>query len=94
MKFDELYGRMSGHQRGLDRRKPLRTCGELAEELGTAAAPLSRLMRNDPNGPRPVINNRRKNVAQRAIWYDPEEVRRWWRARSEARPVPIPHESA
>lgn len=66
------------------RRAPLRTCTELAEELGTSPGILAKLMNADPNGPRPAMDNRGKANDQK-VWYAPAAVRAWWAARQEAR---------
>ena len=59
---------------------PLRTATELAEELGVARAAMVRQMNADPTGPRARVDH--KGTAANA-WYDPSEVRAWWRKRKE-----------
>lgn len=58
-------------------RKPLRTATELAEELGVTLNTLSALMRHH-NGPPPAHKTQSRN--SKATWYDPQQVRAWFKA--------------
>ncbi len=62
-------------------RKPLRTATELAEEFGVSVTALGGAL--TANGaPKPRLRNTSSARIHSNTWYDPEEVRRWWAARS------------
>lgn len=58
--------------KALNPRKPLRTIKELAFEFGTTRQTLIAHMTHH-NGPLPVFMTKK-------VWYDPDEVRAWWKA--------------
>jgi hypothetical protein len=52
---------------------PLRTVTELAKEFGVTRHSLSGYLGNRKPAPKPVFRHRYNT------WYDPEEVRKWWK---------------
>lgn len=56
--------------------KPLRTAKELAEEFGISSSRLCGLV-GSRNGPKSRLST------GSARWFDPDEVRAWWRALPE-----------
>lgn len=56
---------------------PLRTIDEIAEELGLTRAKLAALIR-DFDGPKSKLKHS-NNRTTKATWYDPVEVRRWYK---------------
>jgi hypothetical protein len=62
-------------------RKPLRSLKELADEFGIKPQSLKMHMQVDPNAPKPKYATGGTGTTQRNTWFDPEEVRRWWKAR-------------
>jgi len=63
-------------------RPPLRTCCELAEELGTTPMALGKALQKA--GIQPLIDNRKVGAANRAVWYDPRIVRAFWKEKNSA----------
>lgn len=59
-------------------REPLRSCEELAEELGVDRQTLAGCLGKDPLAPKPVFP-RHNNCPSK---YIPSEVRKWWAARN------------
>lgn len=76
MKHDFTSEDVRRHLHGKNR-PPLRTVKEVAEELGITVQAVSAYIRCDPFSPKPAINNRLKNVANRAVWYNHKELREW-----------------
>lgn len=80
-------------------RKPLRTLKELAEEFGVTPTSLKMRMRYDPEGPKPVMHTLGTGT-QRNTWFDPEQVRAWWKVeglrvippRKKQQPAELGHE--
>ena len=70
-------------------RKPLRTLAELAEELGLTAMQLAYRLHHDAEGPRPKFKTGGKRTPS-STWYDPREVRKWWRAHNAQQPAAAP----
>jgi hypothetical protein len=63
-----------------ERREPLRTLQEMADEFGVHRNVLIGAMRRDPNHPQPQLRSGGHGgpvCAQRA-WYSPTEMRTWW----------------
>lgn len=60
-------------------RKPCRSARELAEEFGVPLMRLVRYLALDGPAPQLVL---RSGYAVRNSWYDPEEVRKWWKLRN------------
>ena len=61
--------------------KPLRTFREMAEEFGVRESTLRGLL-SRRNGPKPELTS----VSSRSVrnsWYDPAEMRRWWKSIQE-----------
>jgi hypothetical protein len=58
-------------------RKPLRTISELADELGVTVRTLTATFSHH-DGPKPKFRTGAK-TATTNTWYDPGEVRAWWR---------------
>jgi hypothetical protein len=63
---------------GAAARPPLRTIAELAEEFGVPTHVLGRVLKL-PGAPAPVINNRSKAVLNRTTWFNPAQVRQFWK---------------
>lgn len=61
-------------------RKPLRSLKELADEFGIKPQSLKMKMQHDPEAPKPKYATG-GTTTPRNTWFDPEEVRRWWKAR-------------
>ena len=59
-------------------RKPLRTITELAEEFGLTLRMLTARMGHSGDAPNPIPSAGNSNSNQNT-WYDPDEMRRWWR---------------
>jgi hypothetical protein len=64
-------------------RKPLRSLKELAEEFGVKPQSLKMKMQHDPEGPKARYATGGNGTTPRNTWFEPEEVRRWWKQRSE-----------
>jgi hypothetical protein len=62
-------------------RKPLRTFKEMAEEFGVSERALAAYL-GAKNGPRPEIRST-GNLSVSRSWYDPAEMRRWWKSIQE-----------
>jgi hypothetical protein len=62
--------------------KPLRSKKELADEFGVSTYTLSGIMKSDPSSPRPRYSTG-TSLTGRNTWFDPDEVRKWWKARSK-----------
>lgn len=60
-------------------RKPLRTGHELAEEFGVSIHVFAYNLKSFPDAPQPKLDNRRNSKAAKFLWYDPDEVREWWK---------------
>lgn len=63
-------------------RKPLRSLKELAEEFGVTPNSLKMKMQHDPEAPKPKYATGGSSTTRRNTWFDPEEVRKWWKARN------------
>ena len=59
-------------------RPPLRSLKELAEEFDVTVPALRAFIRHH-NGPMPVLKSGSGNTVHRNTWYDPVEMRAWWR---------------
>lgn len=65
-------------------RKPLRSLRELADEFGVTHKTLQAKLSRCKDAPRPIFSTGdNKTASQRNTWYDPQEVRAWWKARKE-----------
>lgn len=76
------------------KRKPLRTFKEMAEEFGVSVSTLSGLMATR-SGPQPRLNHSGGCAQTRNKWFDPDEMRAWWKSvqrMNELKPKPIPRE--
>jgi hypothetical protein len=62
-------------------RKPLRTFKEMAEEFGVSERALVVFL-GTRGGPKPEIRSTGNCTVSRT-WYDPEEMRRWWKSIQE-----------
>ena len=61
-------------------RKPLRSLRELADEFGVPHKTLQAKLARCKGAPKPVYSTGdHKTASQRNTWYDPQEVRAWWR---------------
>ena len=61
-------------------RKPLRSLRELAEEFGVAHKTLQAKLSRCKDAPKPRYSTgSSKTASQQNTWYDPDEVRAWWR---------------
>ena len=56
---------------------PLRTFREIAEEFGVTDAQLRFELGNSDDAPKPKMRHRNSHTGN--TWYDPVEVRAWWR---------------
>ncbi len=56
-----------------EKKKPLMTGKELAEEFGISPTKLGMLVNGDADAPKPKL------VTVRHIWYDPVAMRSWWK---------------
>lgn len=64
-------------------RKPLRSLRELAEEFGVARKTLQAKLARCKDAPRPIYSTgHSKTASEQNTWYDPIEVRRWWKDRN------------
>lgn len=71
--------------RGGGARKPLRSLRELAEEFGVPHRTLQVKLARCKGAPKPIYSTGdQKTASQRNTWYDPQEVRRWWKSLKEA----------
>lgn len=62
-------------------RKPLRSLRELADEFGVPHKTLQGKLARRADAPKPVYRTGSGNaVSQQNTWYDPDEVRAWWRS--------------
>lgn len=59
-------------------RPPLRTLSECAEELGVSAHALGKALKQ-PGAPAPVLNNSNNGSAFRVLWFNPRQVRDYWK---------------
>jgi hypothetical protein len=75
-KFTETLGQKIQRIREQGPFKPLRTITELADELGVTRQWLALNMAHG-DGPKPSL--RHAGSRAEATWYDPDEVRAWWR---------------
>lgn len=66
-----------------ERRKPLRTLQELADEFGISAMSLGNRLRHDKDGPKPRFNSK-NSLGPLQTWYDPQQVREWYKQRYKA----------
>lgn len=64
-------------------RKPLRSLKELADEFGIKPQSLKMQMQHDPDAPKPKYATGGTGTTQRNTWFEPEEVRRWWKTRGQ-----------
>jgi hypothetical protein len=62
-------------------RKPLRTFKEMAEEFGVSEQAVAVFL-GTRDGPKPEIRSTGNCVVNRT-WYDPTEMRRWWKSIQE-----------
>lgn len=63
-------------------RKPLRSLRELAEEFGVPHKTLQAKLARCKDAPKPIYStgsSSSKTVSPKNTWYDPDEVRAWWR---------------
>lgn len=61
-------------------RVPLRTITELAEEFGVTSRTLAGLLANSDTSPSQVFKTGTGvRTSRRNIWYNPAEVRAWWK---------------
>lgn len=60
-------------------RKPLRTTIEMADAFGVDVQMLGGLLSADIDAPKPKLKKRTSRT--HTSWYDPDELRRWWKAR-------------
>lgn len=58
-----------------NKRKPLRSTTELAEEFGVSVKRLSGVL-GGYDGPKAILKNR--NASFGNAWFDPVEMRTWW----------------
>jgi hypothetical protein len=63
------------------RNKPLRTFREMAEEFGVRESTLKGLL-STRNGPKPELTSGSFRSVRNS-WYDPAEMRRWWKSIQE-----------
>ena len=77
--FTESLGQFSQRIKSGGARKPLRLLCEMAEEFGVSANQLRGIIGHSPDAPKPKLNSHSKAAH---IWYDPDEVRVWWKSRS------------
>lgn len=82
-KPDETMGERGARIRNGGARKPLRSLRELADEFGISVPALSTTMRHDPNGPRPQYFTGGGKRKTQNTWFDPDDVRKWWKERKE-----------
>lgn len=65
-------------------RKPLRNLRELADEFGVPHKTLQAKLGRRKDAPRPIYRTgSSKTASQQNTWYDPDEVRKWWKGLSE-----------
>lgn len=60
------------------KRKPLRTAQEMADEFGITLASLRGHMSRS-NSPKPIMRHIAYRTRKCNSWYDPDEMRSWWR---------------
>jgi len=64
-------------------RKPLRSLKELSDEFGVKYAALRRYLGLDENSPKARYGTGSSANGNRNTWYDPDEMRKWWKARNK-----------
>ena len=64
-------------------RKPLRTITELAQEFGVTVNQLAGCIGKDRNAPAYVFKNGQTVNGNKSTWYNPDELRAWWKGRNE-----------
>lgn len=65
---------------------PKRTITELADEFGLSRAGLIQAMRKSTqNPPKPTLKAPGSMTTGHSTWYDPVEMRAWWKREQEAR---------
>ena len=74
------------HYSGVEARmkKSLTLQAEMAEEFGISGAALSRMLALSILGPPKPQLRQRARLGASNVWYDPLEMRAWWRRKVEA----------
>lgn len=67
---------------GKPARKPLRTFTEMAEEFGASRNVLGAALK-DEGAPKPAFTHLGGGWKITNTWYEPIEMRKWWKARNE-----------
>lgn len=62
-----------------EKKPPLRTVSELAEELGVKEAQLRFQLANDESAPKCVLNHQHGAKVHSNRWFDRAAVLRWWK---------------
>ena len=77
---EESIAQFSQRVRSGGARKPLRSIRELADEFGVPHKTLRAKLSLCKDAPKPRYSTgSSKTASQRNTWYDPDEVRAWWR---------------
>ena len=77
---EESLAQFSQRVRSGGARKPLRSLRELAEEFGVPHKTLQAKLAWCKDAPKPLYKTGSgKTTTQQNTWYDPDEVRAWWR---------------
>lgn len=79
---DESLGQLAVRIQNGGRRKPLRTLKEMSEEFGITLVSLAMLIKNR-NGPKAKYSTGLSST-KRNTWYDPDELRAWWKKAKDA----------
>jgi hypothetical protein len=81
---EESLAQFSQRTRSGGARKPLRNLRELADEFGVAHKTLQAKLSLCKDAPKPRYSTgSSKTSSQQNTWYDPDEVRAWWRGLSQ-----------
>lgn len=78
----ETLGQFGRRTRKDGPRKPLRTLRELADEFGVPHKTLQVKLARCKGAPKPVFSTGGRGTPQNT-WYDPDEVRAWWKFQRE-----------
>lgn len=81
--FGETLGEHTARVKKQGYNKPLRTLSEMADELGAKAQSICTASGIDTNAPKCKLVSHTGGGTKK--WYDPDEVRAWWKQRKAAK---------